>query len=168
MSSTIGVQNIAHTNGTNAMTVDSSGRLAYPVQPRFMVKLASNTAISSGNDTSWSIDDATWDERYDVGGCFANGQFTAPVDGVYHIHYQLYINPYTGSYVGGTMTGTAITESFGESTLFSFRAGGNDSGVQNTVLLNATAGKSVQFGCYLNSTSTAQANGTFIFGYKVA
>ena len=42
MASTLKVNEIQHTGGTNAMTVDSSGRLAYPAQPRFMVKLASN------------------------------------------------------------------------------------------------------------------------------
>ena len=38
MSSTIGVQNIAHTNGTNAMTVDSSGRVLQPTKPAFMAR----------------------------------------------------------------------------------------------------------------------------------
>ena len=161
------VQNIKHTNGTTAQTIDSSGRISYPTQPRFLVKLASNATINNGNDTDWSIAVATWDERYDVGNCFANGEFTAPVDGIYHIHYQLYANPSVGAYMGGSMGGTAITETFGLGTLWSFRAGGNDTGVQHTVLLNATAGKAVQFGTYGNGSSTARADGTFIFGFKV-
>ena len=32
---------------------------------------ASNATIPDGNDTAWSVDEATWDERFDVGGCFA-------------------------------------------------------------------------------------------------
>ena len=168
MTGILKVDQIQNNTGTAAVTIDSSGRLAYPAQPRFMVKLASNATIANGNDTNWSVDDATWDERFDVGGCFANGTFTAPVAGVYHIHYQVYANPSVGAYLGGSMTGTAITESFGLATLWSFRAGGNDTGFQHTVLLNATAGKTVKFGSYGNGSSTARADGTFIFGYKVA
>lgn len=157
-----------HANSNTAISIDSTGRLAYPAQPRFMCKLASNATIPDGNDTAWSVDDATWDERFDVGGCFANGIFTAPVAGVYHIHFQVYANPSAGSYIGASMTGTAITESFGINTLWAFRAGGNDSGFQHTVLVNATVGKTIGFGTYGNGSSTARADGTFIFGYKVA
>ena len=38
MSSKLGVQNIAHTNGTNAMTIDSSGRVLQPTKPAFMAR----------------------------------------------------------------------------------------------------------------------------------
>ena len=44
---------------------------------------------------------------------------------------------------------------------------GNDSGFQHTVLVNATVGKTIGFGTYGNGSSTASADGTFIFGYKV-
>ena len=107
-----------HANSNTAISIDSTGRLAYPAQPRFMYNAKNNNAtIPDGNDTAWSVDDATWDERFDVGGCFANGIFTAPVAGVYHIHFQVYANPSAGSYIGASMTGTAITESFGINTL---------------------------------------------------
>ena len=33
MASTLKVQNIAHTGGTTALTVDSSGRILQPVKP---------------------------------------------------------------------------------------------------------------------------------------
>ena len=154
-----------HANSNTAISIDSTGRTTYPAQPRFMCNLASNATIPDGNDTAWSVDDATWDERFDVGGCFANGIFTAPVAGVYHIHFQVYANPSAGSYIGASMTGTAITESFGINTLYD---GGNDSGFQHTVLVNATVGKTIGFGTYGNGSSTARADGTFIFGYKVA
>ena len=49
-------------------------------------------------------------ERFDVGGCFYSARYrTAPVAGVYHIHFQVYANPSTGSYIS-SMTGNAITE----------------------------------------------------------
>ena len=105
-----------HANSNTAISIDSTGSSSYPTT-KVYVQIASNATIPDGNDTAWSVDDATWDERFDVGGCFANGIFTAPVAGVYHIHFQVYANPSAGSYIGASMTGTAITESFGINTL---------------------------------------------------
>ena len=36
--STLGIENIEHTNGTSAMTVDTSGRIAMPKVPAFAVR----------------------------------------------------------------------------------------------------------------------------------
>ena len=45
MASTLKVQNIAHTGGTTAMTVDSSGRVTKPQIPAFHVGLASALSL---------------------------------------------------------------------------------------------------------------------------
>ena len=37
MASELGVQTIQHTNGTDAMTIDSSGRVLTPARPLFRV-----------------------------------------------------------------------------------------------------------------------------------
>ena len=36
--STLGIENIEHTNGTSAMTVDTSGRVNIPKVPAFAVR----------------------------------------------------------------------------------------------------------------------------------
>ena len=163
------VETISHTNNTTAVTIDSSGRMTQPSQPRFMVQLSSNTTVPNAHDQDWSVNTATWTERFDVGGCFASGLFTSPVAGVYHITYQMYCNPSVGSYIGGGMNGTAITDNFGVNDVWSFQAGGNDTGFTHTVLVNCSdAGKTIQFGTYGNGSSTARADGTWIHGYKIA
>ena len=47
MASTLKVQNIAHTGGNTAMTVDSTGRVTKPQTPAFHVSLASAQTLST-------------------------------------------------------------------------------------------------------------------------
>ena len=169
------VQNIKHTNGTTAQTIDSSGNttlagnVTLSTQPRFLVQLTSNAGVADGKDDDWSTTTASWTEKFDVGGCFSGGLFTSPVAGVYHITFQMYCNPSAGSYIGATMNGTAIDDNFGVNDLWHFQAGGNDTGFTHTALVNCSAsGKTIRFGTYGNGTSTARYDGTFIFGYRVA
>lgn len=55
MSSKLGVQNIAHTNGTNAMTIDSGGRATFPKTkvPSFHVYRTSQVSVA--NATFYTI-----------------------------------------------------------------------------------------------------------------
>lgn len=91
MTSTLKIQNIAHTGGTTAMTVDSSGRILTPQRPAFHAQLISNVACSADavtlmplktNGTSSpqtnsynNLNHAGWDNT--------NSKFVAPVAGVY-------------------------------------------------------------------------------------
>lgn len=169
--STLKLSNIQALNGTTAQTIDSSGRLDYPAQPRFLVQLTSNTTIPNGNDNDWSTTTASWTEKFDVGGCFSGGLFTSPVAGVYHITFQVYANPSVGNYIGTSFNGTAIDDNYttlGGGNLWHFQAGGNDTGFSHSVLVDVAAGKTIQFGVYGDGSSTARLDGTYIFGYKVA
>jgi len=80
------VQNIKHTNGTTAQTIDSSGRTRLEGNPCFGVRgvaSSSSSDISTGNRstyreiTGWSTTDV------DRGGMIVNGRMQAPVTGVY-------------------------------------------------------------------------------------
>ena len=86
MASEIGVQKIQHTNGTDAMTIDSSGRVQLPQIPCCFVRL------STGNsqDTSNPYENEGGIIKFDTivtnqGSCYSasTGKFTCPVDGVY-------------------------------------------------------------------------------------
>ena len=167
--STLKVGTIQSTTANTAMTIDSTGRLDYPAQPRFLVQLTSNTTVPNGHDQDWS-ENASWTEKFDVGGCFSNGLFTSPVAGVYHITFQMYANPSAGSYIGASLSGTAIDDNFttlGGGNLWNFQAGGNDTGFTHTVLVNVAASKTMRFGTYGDGSSTARLDGTYIFGYKI-
>jgi len=99
MASELGVQTIQHTNGTNALTIDSSGRVLTPARPAFSVRLA--TATDSNQDFT-TLGDCPFDTiDFQVGNCVAISNnvatFTAPVTGIYHIHYTLSISGATVS-----------------------------------------------------------------------
>ena len=162
------VQNIKHTNGTTAQTIDTSGRIAYPAQPRFLCHLASNATISGGHDADFSVNNASWTVVFNIGSMFSGGTVTFPTDGVYHIHFQVYANPTNSAdYMGCSMNGNAVTETYGTSNLYHFHPRGNDGGLTHSPLFNATAGKSLQFGSYHAAGATYRTDGTFIWGYKL-
>ena len=163
------VQNIKHTDGTTAQTVDSSGRISYPAQPRFLCQLASNSTITStGHDDDWSVSVASWTVRFDVGNMFSSGTVTFPTDGVYHMHFQVYANPTnSATYIGCSMNGNAVSETYGTNDLWHFSVNGNDTGLTHSALFNATAGKTLQIGSYVADNSTWRYDGTFLWGYKL-
>ena len=83
MASTLQVQNIAHTNGTTGLTVDSGGRVLLPQRVAFMGKKTDTTTYNGNASTNvtFNVTDlahASW-----------NGTtFTVPVAGL----YRLFIN----------------------------------------------------------------------------
>ena len=84
MSSTLKVQNIAHTGGTNAMTIDSSGRINQPAKPAFFAYLTVERSLSSISVNPIDITQYLTGIDYNIGSCYsaANG-FVAPMDGIY-------------------------------------------------------------------------------------
>ena len=97
--STVQVQNISHTNGTSAMTIDSSGRILTPSRPAFCVKRNGNQTFASANEQiQWN------QERFDIGSNFdhtTNYDFTAPITGIYQLQYNLRLENLdtAGSYI---------------------------------------------------------------------
>ena len=82
------VQNIKHTNGTTAQTIDSSGRTRLEGNPCFGVRgvasySGSNPGSSSNSSyreiTGWNVTDV------DRGSMIVNGRMQAPVTGGYQI-----------------------------------------------------------------------------------
>jgi hypothetical protein len=89
--STLYVDNIYSKTGTSqALTIDSSGRVTTPARPAFCAVLTATTAfssISSGVDLTQYL--TTID--YNIGNHYsaANG-FVAPIDGIYHFTCGFY------------------------------------------------------------------------------
>ncbi len=84
MASEIGVQTIQHTNGTDAMTIDSSGRVSMPNVPAFGARGLSNTQSNSGNSGTNEILKFS-NVLYNVGSHYnsSTGVFTCPLAGSY-------------------------------------------------------------------------------------
>lgn len=88
MASIIGVNEIQHTNGTTAVTIDSSGRMTKNVIPAFRASgSASYVAVVSGGTVLYN--DVTTSGRglYNDGGHFntSTSTFTAPIAGLYNL-----------------------------------------------------------------------------------
>lgn len=84
MASILKVNEIQHTGGTSALTVDSSGRILQPTKPAFAVRNARSSSYRGDNLFGGS--DTT--VIFDIGNDFASsgtndGGFVAPVAGVY-------------------------------------------------------------------------------------
>ena len=91
--STLGIENIQHTNGTSALTVDTSGRINMPKVPAFAVRgYGSSFHVISPNGVTlhanaqiinnWQSIDVNRDNAFDN----ANGVYTVPVAGLYQLH----------------------------------------------------------------------------------
>lgn len=101
MASEIGVQTIQHTNGTDAMTIDSSGRVSMPVVPAWRVGLSGNQTITtSGSDVLVVFDETTSDNCFLQGSVtLSSGIITVPVAGVYQVNVVCRIDSIGSGYI---------------------------------------------------------------------
>ena len=91
------VKEIAHSNGTQAMTVDANGYIHTPARPAFMVR---NTSSDAMTDTGWRTVNLAGTKYTDVGNnVHADGYFICPVDGIYHFDCRMRVDGIGSSYV---------------------------------------------------------------------
>ena len=88
-----------HTNSNTAINIDSAGRVLTPQRPAFSVHLNA-TSFSSLDYTT--LTDCPFDTiDFNIGNCVAISSnvatFTAPVTGIYHIHFTLSVSSAEGS-----------------------------------------------------------------------
>lgn len=91
MASELGVQTIQHTNGTDAMTIDSSGRVNTPARPAFYA-YADDGWIGLTNATYATA--ALNHTQFNIGSCYdvSNYKFVAPVAGIYSFSSGAYFD----------------------------------------------------------------------------
>ena len=152
------VQNIKHTNGTTAQTIDSSGRVSTPVKPSFFVTgHQSSTGTWTTGGESATINGVTpsgmalvFNYRtiyHNIGSHFVNasGRFTCPVAGLYlvtaHVGYKDSIN-----YFGlGLYVSSNATAGLGDLHSWSHNDGAN-AGHTLTAHVNASVGQQFAMG----------------------
>tara|TARA_R100000426_G_C4771286_1_gene91034 strand:- start:33 stop:566 length:534 start_codon:yes stop_codon:yes gene_type:complete len=84
--SNILVQNIKHTNGTTAQTIDSTGRVLTPARPAFRARLDGPSSNATGSQGTLVFNN----EDFDIGGNYntSDGLFTAPIGGIYQFMFR--------------------------------------------------------------------------------
>ena len=106
MASEIGVQTIQHTNGTDAITIDSNGVVTRPVVPAWRATAIHHDRTASGAAAvTWSTATDTNDNRrYRLGGVTLGGsspinhEFTVPVTGLYQLNVNMRVDEVGTSY----------------------------------------------------------------------
>ena len=83
MASELGVQTIQHTNGTDAITIDSSGRILTPARPSFFVSHDSASAAGLNGTLNFNTVHSNTGSHFDI----TNDRFVAPVAGFYHFSF---------------------------------------------------------------------------------
>ena len=144
------VQNIKHTNGATAQTIDSSGRVTTPARPSFSAYLSSTVSYGSANTAQKVTFNAT---HHNVGSHYdtSTGKFTAPLTGVYYLSACVYIYSVTvaeiGFYINGTNTYRFAVNSRAGSAV-------NPNGGQGSITPLLTANDYVEVYAYATDTGT--------------
>ena len=91
-----GVDGISSSANTTAITINSDEQVTFSSQPSFSACITTNQANVTGDGTAVTLTGAIWTESgthlWDVGTCFSNGTFTAPVTGKYLLWWKFYIH----------------------------------------------------------------------------
>jgi len=95
MASLLKVENISHTNGTAALTIDSSGRILTPARPVLLAQGNVNGDVVYANnaDITFATSGVNFGEFAQGGmSLVSNTRFTVPVTGLYQFQCTVYLN----------------------------------------------------------------------------
>ena len=106
------VNELAHTNNTSALTVDSTGRILTPARPAFHARLTSGSTEGKTGVLVFNSEDFDIGSNYNT----SNGRFTAPVAGIYCFVFD--------GLVAGDTSGSALAA--GANAMASFIKNGSE------------------------------------------
>jgi len=170
MTSILGTQSIQHPNGTAAVTIASTGRVAQKIQSAFNVGIVNGQSQSVSGTTKLNFrTDGNLFQQYDINGDFDNtdNKFTAPVTGIYVFHVSIYDS--TGSqttngiqlYINGARKQNLIMTKHTAPTSESFTGG------TTTYKMNATDYAQIYHVASGSMTIDSNAYHTYWQGYFV-
>ena len=145
MASTLKVQNIAHTGGTTAMKVDSSGGVTIPQSPNFTglpcfhVTKSADQTLTDATTTLVTFDEITdgsnGGRTINKGGLYANNKFTvtAATTGIYYFYCNIFFQ---------------ATHNIGDFHMY-YKKNGSDT--QQVVYANAGSFNNLRYGTYQNN-----------------
>ena len=148
MASVLKVNELQHTGGTSAMSIDSTGRVLQPANPAFIVTATASTAQWLTITASANYDVTFNTERVDRGNNFDTStyQWTAPIDCLMMFGVQVYMDGATANYTRFRFyeNSTMIHERIHAAPETSIPEGAS----QSSVLLDVTAGRTYQWKLY--------------------
>lgn len=146
---------IKSSNGTTAMTIDTSGRVSRSVVPAFFVYNSTNDWID--NVTAGTLIQFNT-AKFNLGNHFnlSTYKFTAPIAGLYQFNVRTYVNNNSSDNAWGVaINDTVYNHSNANYPLFGNLASpgnANDQGANGSHLLNLSANDTVDVRSMVNST----------------
>ena len=144
MASTLKVNTIAHSGGTNAMTIDSTGRVLLPQLPIACVTMTTSNTQDGTHPFSTTGADMLFDKRTTNRGSVytaSNGRFTAPITGLYRLKYTFLRDDSSAgnvTYFGVFKNGAQLLEAGGASYTSAGTTNYSVTTNETVVSLNAT------------------------------
>jgi hypothetical protein len=173
MASIIGVQELQHTNGTSAATIDSSGRILTPARPSFFAYKATGDSsdINYTSTTQVNFDSV----QHNIGNCFStsSNKFIVPVDGVYHFSWQVRMsNTTTAGYLYSALRKNGSLDWGSGLNIYAQLEdpqGGSFQAPSTSATVELTANDEIDVAIAVNNDTTTRINNntTFFSGFLV-
>lgn len=138
--STLKVDAIQHTNGTGAMTVDSSGRVSFPQRPVFQGYFTGIAANASNYNPALNT---TYNRGFTINSALS--RITVPISGLYYFYAQQLVN------TAATTVYFSIRPN-GSTLCYAYSDGDNTYDLVVAASVELTAGQYVDF--YYSGTTT--------------